>query len=92
MKYEVVQVLEGDYRFKHLYAAHGCPELSRRRYPGPEGGDLEAFRRHDLHRLSLRSGPPPPGVGTPLDAFGDAAMPRFYVTRADLVRGGDPRR
>jgi hypothetical protein len=91
MKYEVVQVLEGDYGFKHLYAAHGCPELSRQSYMGPEGGDLQAFRRHDVHRLVLRPGPPPPGVGPALDHFGDAALPRFFVTRADLVRGGDPR-
>ncbi|MBI4509060.1 MAG: hypothetical protein HY698_05465 [Deltaproteobacteria bacterium] len=81
MRYEVVQVVEGAYGEREIYVAHGCPEMSRRKYQGVQAGDLEAFRVGELHRLALRQ-PRPSEAFT--DSFRDKKLPRFVAARADL--------
>ncbi|MBI5449666.1 hypothetical protein HY948_05135 [Candidatus Gottesmanbacteria bacterium] len=50
MVYEVLQVLEGDYKGREIHVVHQCPEMSRKAYSA-DSGNVEKFAIGDSYTL-----------------------------------------
>ncbi len=54
MRYNKIDVIDGELTGDVLWAAHHCPEMTRRQYGGASAGDLERFVLHEWHQLWLQ--------------------------------------
>jgi len=86
MKYEVKDILEGDYSKKYAYVLHGAPELPRYTYY-KFSGTLAKFEIGGVHRLRVKK--KLRGSDSPFDAVVDPYHstepndPRFLCIKAD---------
>ena len=81
MEYEVLRVEQGSFAEPRIIVAHGCPEMTREMYGGPEAGSLTELRVGDVHRLELVRAPP---NGVSIFPFrGGAPGQTFWARRAD---------
>jgi hypothetical protein len=53
MKYEVVEVVDGQLEEKEIYVVHQCPEISRPKFSSG-AGSLKRFNIGDTHRMVIR--------------------------------------
>lgn len=87
MRYEIIEVIEGTYGERELYAAHSCPEMGAARCRDAPGKGVRRFKAGDVHhmRLDQRS-----RGGLLLDLFTDKRLPRYRATCASLVPPESP--
>ena len=87
MRYEIIDVLEGTYGERELYAAHSCPEMGTDRCRDVAGKAVAKFKAGDVHHLRLdqRS-----RGGSLIDLFTDKHLPRYRVTCGNLVPRESP--
>ncbi|WP_434419871.1 hypothetical protein [Nannocystis pusilla] len=87
MRYEVIEVIDGTYGERELYAAHSCPEMGAGRCPDVPGKGVRRFKAGDVHHLRLdqRS-----RGGVLFDLFSDKRLPRYRATCASLVPPESP--
>jgi hypothetical protein len=81
MEYELLRVEQGSHDGRRILVVHGCPEMTREMYGGPEAGTLTAFRVRDVHRLELVRAPP---NGVSIIPFRNGAPgTSYFAVRAD---------
>lgn len=87
MRYEIIDVVEGTYGERELYAAHSCPEMGMGRCRDLAGKGVRRFKAGDVHHLRLdqRS-----RGGALFDFFSDKTLPRYRVTCGNLVPPESP--